>query len=591
MKTKWIISLIILLAEFTSFAQLVKVREIEILFNQKIPVRDGINLSALIVKPGEIKEKLPTLFMLTPYMADLNQTTAEYFAKENYVVITVDLRGRGNSEGICTPFSTVDGKDGYDVCKWITQQSWSNGKIGMYGGSYLGMVQWQTFKEMPPGLKTIIPTASVCPGIDFPKRNNIYYTYVGPYLAFINGKAPQRTSFSDTEYWSQVYMKFFRGDLPYSKMIEVCGIQNNDFEKWIKHPSYDDFWKEIIPTEKEYKQFNIPVLTITGYYDDDQIGALHYYGNFMKSAPDMAKNKHYLVIGPWDHSGTRRPQSELGELKFDKNCVLDMNKLQLDWFNWTLKDGQKPEFLKEKITYYVMGKNDWAWTNSLENFKNSYMLLYLSSANGKAADIYHSGYLIHEAPNSQFPDTFSYNPLDISFIKYDLEEGHLINYSLYKNREAYKGAGLVYHSNPVDKDLTLAGQIKLTINLAMDVNDADFEILLYEVRPEGNPIFLTMDYLRARYRNSPEKEELAVPGSINKYEFKTSYLFVRKISKGSRIRLVIRNLNSPHYQKNFQSGGNVSYETSKDAKPGHFSLYHNSEYPSFLEIPVFEVGQ
>ena len=573
------------------FGQTDLFKEIDIAFHQAIPMRDGINLSGTIVKPKNSQEKLPALFMLTPYIADLNQTSADYFAKQGYVVITVDTRGRGNSGGVAQPFTSQDGKDGFDVCKWIIEQPWSNGKIGMYGGSYLGMVQWLILKENPPGLKTIIPTASVCPGIDFPKRNNIFYTYVAPYLAFISGKTGNRTTFTDIEYWSQIYMSFFSGQLPYSKMIEVSGLTSDDFQKWLKHPLLDDYWKSILPTDKDFKQFNIPILTITGYYDDDQLGAMYYYSNFMKYASQSAIDNSYLLVGPWDHSGTRRPQKELGELKFDQNAVLDMNKLQLDWFNWILKNGSKPEIFKDKVTFYIMGKNDWDYTSSVQNLKKATILLYLHSDETKSTDIFHSGYMIHENANNPMPDTFRYDPLDVSYSKYDLEDGHLINYALYKNREAYKGAGLIYHSAPLDKDVTLAGQIKLTVSISMDVKDADFEILLYEIKPDGTSVFLTTDILRARYRNSLEKEELPSPGQIYTYVFKTPYMFVRKVSAGSRFRLIIRNLNSPHYEKNFQSGGNIFEETSKSANAGTFLLYHNIANSSFLEIPVYKIGE
>jgi putative CocE/NonD family hydrolase len=553
-------------------------------------MRDGINLSGTIVKPKHISEKLPVLFMLTPYIADLNEISASYFAKEGYVVITVDTRGRGNSGGIAQPFTSQDGKDGFDVCKWITEQPWCNGKIGMYGGSYLGMVQWLILKENPPSLKTIIPTASVCPGIDFPKRNNIFYTYVAPYLTFISGKTGNRTAFTDIEYWNQIYMYFFSGKLPYSKMIEAAGIKSDDFQKWLKHPLFDDYWKSILPSEKDFKQFNIPILTITGYYDDDQLGAMYYYSNFMKYANPSARDNHYLLLGPWDHSGTRRPQKELGELRFEQNAVLDMNKLQLDWFNWILKNQAKPEFLKDKVTYYTMGKNEWNYASSLQDLQKATLLLYLHSGE-KATDVFHSGYLINENANDPTPDSFKYDPMDVSFAKYDLEEGNLVNYAQYKTREAYKGAGLIYHSNPFDRDITIAGQIKLTASMSMDVKDADFEILLYEIKPDGSSVYLTTDILRARYRNGMEKEDLPVPGQIYTYVFKTPYMFVRKISSGSRLRLVIRNLNSPHYQKNFQSGGNIFEETSSVSKTGTFLLYHNNINNSFLEIPVLKIGE
>ena len=229
---KYFLLVFCLFFSITIYSQTDKSKEIEILYHQPIPMRDGIALSGTIVKPKYTSEKLPVLFMLTPYIADLNQTSADFFAKQGYVVITVDTRGRGNSGGIAQPFTSQDGKDGFDVCKWLTEQPWCNGKIGMYGGSYLGMVQWLILKENPPGLKTIIPTASVCPGIDFPKRNNIFYTYVAPYLTFISGKTGNRTTFTDTEYWSQIYMYFFKGDLPYSKMLESSGIKSEEEMNW-----------------------------------------------------------------------------------------------------------------------------------------------------------------------------------------------------------------------------------------------------------------------------------------------------------------------------------------------------------------------
>lgn len=561
--------------------------ELEILYHQKIPMQDGVKLAATIVKPVQVPEEgLPTLFMLTPYIADRNHDRSIGYAKEGYILLTADVRGRGNSEGIAIPFDTVDGKDGADICKWIIKQPWSDGQIAMYGGSYRGMVQWQTLKEMPPGLKTIVPTASVGPGFDFPKRNNIFYTFLGPYLTYISGKTGNLSSFTDIEFWKRQYIKLFKGEISYSKLIELAGIENHDFNKWLKHPSYDDFWKNMMPVPDEYKNFNIPILTITGYYDDDQTAAMNYYHNYMKYAQPNGKDNHYLVIGPWDHGGTRKPQSELGELKFAENCVIDMHKLHIQWFNWILKNGDKPDFLKDKINYYVMGENVWNYQDAFENLNNSELQLFLSSKDGNATDIFQSGILQTVQPKNQQPDKYNYDPLDDSFLDYDLEDGHLINYSLYKSREAHKGAGLIYISSPMEKEYTIAGRIKLTAYLSMDVKDADLEILLYEITPDGKILFLTTDYLRARYRNSLEMEELLIPNEIYKYEFNTPYLIVRKLSKNSRICLIIRNLNSPHYQKNFQSGGNISEEVKNVAEKSNVTLYHDSKYPSFLLIPI-----
>jgi uncharacterized protein len=578
---------IILLVSNHNLVQAQDSREVEIKYHEKIEMRDGIRLSATIVKPRIIeKVGIPVLLVLSPYIADRNHAWALYFARNNYAVVSVDTRGRGNSEGVCQPFDTIDGIDGYDVCKWILDQSWCNGKIGMYGGSYLGMVQWQVLRNAAPGLQSIVPTASVCPGIDFPKRNNIFYNYLGPYFTFISAKTSNHYSFTHTEFWKQQYKKLFYGQVPYADMMSLAGIDLDYFEEWLAHPGYDDFWKRRIPDAAEYRKMDIPILTITGYYDDDQHGAMHYYREHLKNCRPAAAKKHYLVMGPWDHSGTRSPQLQLGELTFASQALVDMKKLHLEWFDWTLKGKEKPALLKGRVNYYLMGEEGWYHKESIGELSNSGIILYLDSENGQAQDLFHSGYLRKEVPGKSAPDQYIYDPLDDDFLDYDLEDGHLLNYSLYKERDAHKKPAFVYHSEKFTRDLIFSGQIRLKIFLEMDVSDADFEILLYEICEDGTAIFLTMDILRSRYRNSLEKEILVEKGQILEYEFNTAYMFIRKIRQNSRLRLIIRNLNSPHYQKNFQSGTDVSRETKTSAQKSKVTLYHDNKYRSFLEIPV-----
>jgi putative CocE/NonD family hydrolase len=574
---KLVFVLIITFSTSVSFSQ--KIR-----YHQKIPMRDGINLSATIVLPENTENPVPALFVLTPYIADRNISLSWFYAQNGYAVVTTDIRGRGNSEGKCQPFSTQDGKDGYDVIEWISQQKWCNGKVGMFGGSYLGMTQWQTLKEMPEALKTIVPAASVGPGVDFPKRNNIFYTYLAPYMTFISGNTSNQYSFTNIEIWKDLYKKLYTGQIAYQDMFDGLGISDESLKLWLEHPMYDEFWYNIIPTASEYKKFEIPILTITGYYDDDQIGAFNYYASHIDAkSPD----NHYLVIGPWDHSGTRRPQAKIGDLEFSKNAVLDMNQLHLQWFNWTLKDGDKPDFLKNKVAFYHMGEEVWKFESSIESLAKFHMELYLNSLNASANSIFNCGSLDKEPPVESIPDQYEYNPLKSKFLEEDLKEGHLINYSLYHNSEIFKNEGLYYKSQAFNKPITIAGRISLTTFIEMDVPDADFEILLYEITEAGEIIFLTTDYLRARYRNDLSKEEFPKQNQVNKYVFETPYLFVRKIQKGSSLLLIIRNLNSPHYQKNFQSGKAIGTETKQDALSSKVKLYHDSKHKSILKLPVY----
>ena len=286
-----------------------------------------IQLSANILFPSPLKEPLPALFVFTPYSKDGAFPLAQYYAKNNYIIVAADIRGRGDSEGSVLFFDTINGKDGSDICNWISNQPWCNGKVGMFGGSYSGMVQWQIVKEDPSSLKSIVPTASVAPGIDFPFRNNIFYTIDACWLALVNGKSLNANALgSNKDFWNNVFTPHFMGEKPYSELMKSSGLESDEFKVWLEHPTLDAYWQEMLPVPNDYKKLNIPILTITGYYDDDQKGALYYYRNFMKYVqPDERKN-HYLIIGPWSHEGTRHPARELYDLRFGDNAVIDINK-------------------------------------------------------------------------------------------------------------------------------------------------------------------------------------------------------------------------------------------------------------------------
>jgi putative CocE/NonD family hydrolase len=584
--TRIILILFLLLPLISLNAQDIE-KDYNIKFNQKIPMRDGVHLSATILFPSPKKEPLPALFVFTPYSKDRVLPQAQYFTKKDYIVVVADIRGRGDSEGSTLFLDTLNGKDGSDICDWISKQPWCNGKIGMFGGSYLGMVQWQILKENSSILKTIVPTASVAPGIDFPFRNNIFYMSMACWLVLVNGRNMNSNAIlSNNDFWNSVFRLHYMGEKPYNELMKSSGLRSEEFNIWMQHPTFDSYWDEMLPEPHDYENLDIPILTITGYYDDDQKGALHYYRNFMKYAQSEEKKNHYIIIGPWNHSGTRQPMREIYDLKFGDRAVIDMNKIQLDWFNWTLKGRSQPEFLKGRVSYFVMGENKWYYAENLDEISNDSLTLYLSSSDGIASDIFHSGYLGKSAFSEQKPDIISYDPLDSTYFSSYLKDGPWADMCLYMNSEAYKKNQLIYHSGPLPQDLVIAGQINFSAYIGTNVKDTDFEYLLYEVKPEGSEIFLTTELLRARYRNLLSEEELITPGKIQKYNFTSSFFLVRKLQKGSRIRFIFRALNNPFWQKNFNSGGKVEEETVKDAKIATIKLYHDKDHPSFIEIPI-----
>ncbi|MFA6571589.1 MAG: CocE/NonD family hydrolase [Bacteroidota bacterium] len=557
----------------------------QVFLQQAVPMRDGVKLSADLFLQNKSLQKSPALFVMTPYTSDRVFNDAVYFAENGYNVVVVDCRGRGNSEGRFVPFEN-EGKDGFDVCKWIEQQTWSNGKIGMFGGSYLGMIQWLVLKEKPPALKSVVPTACVGPGIDFPKQNNIFYSYNVQWLAFVYGKASNTNTFTNSKYWDEIYSLHFIQHIPYNLGDVIAGIKSENYQNWLKHPDFDDYYKKILPNQNDYANIEIPVLTITGHFDDDQPGTMNYYKSFMKYGNKKAKGQSYIIIGPWDHGGTRRPSNKMGNLTFGENAIIDMNKIHLEWFNRTLNNSSKPEFLKDNAAVYETGTNEWKYAPSLEAFTNSSLKFYLGGR-VQPGDTANAGVLSMDAPQSEEPDMFRYFPLDTNN-SYRRFRSHGTDFGWREESDAFFQDKLIYHSAPLEKDIRYTGFLKFSAYFSMDVPDTDFEGIMYAIEPDGTCVYLSSTVMRAKYRNSLEKAELCRKDEIYKLEMNTFHFTSRMIKKGSRFRFVFGSLNSPYYQKNYNSGKDPSFETARDAKDAAIKIYHDSKHQSFIEIPVAE---
>lgn len=559
-------------------------KAVTFLWGQKIPVRDGVKLNGTVFKPRVQAEPLPVIFTFTPYVGDAYQDRALYFARHGYVFVLVDVRGRGNSEGKFQPFEN-EGRDGYDVVEWLARQPWCNGKVAMWGGSYAGFDQWSTAKELPPHLATMVPAASVYPGLDFPARNNISIPYAMQWLSYTSGTTGNDKLFADYGFWRQNFVSLYEHRLPFQRLDSLVGNPTTAFQTWLKHPTADAYWDAMVPSVAQYQQLSIPILTITGHFDGDQFGALAYYRQHMQYGTPAARKNHYLIMGPYNHPGTRTPVGALGGLKFGPTAVLDLNKLHREWYDWTMKNGPKPSFLQKRVACYVMGTDTWKYADDLEELASQKQLLYLGSSPGQGHDVFSAGSLTAAKPaGKSLPDKFMTNPLDNSFINdtiggadYFLEQRQALNLA---------DKGLVYQSAPFIEDTEITGQLKLSVWLALNVPDTDVEVGVYEICADGSSIYLTEDVLRARYRESLREAHLVKPGAINRYTFNTFYYFSRTIQRGSRLRLVLTSPSPMASARNYNGGGNPVAESGRDARTAVISLYHDAKHPSVLELPV-----
>jgi len=556
-------------------------QDIDIKLYENITMDDGIKLSANIYFPDTDKGSYPVILVYTPYVNDEAVERGMYFAKEGYVFVTLDLRGRGNSEGVYRPFEK-DGLDGYNAIQWISQQDWCNGNIGMMGGSYRGMVQWMTLKNKPSALKTIVPTASVGPGIDFPKFGGIFHNYSLQWLNLTGGKSMNSNIFGNSSYWTSKATKKYKEFMPFKDWdLIALNKRNPIFQTWISHPDFDKYWQDFYPTPKEYKSFDIPILTITGYFDADQPGAMTYYEDHMKYGSSTGKSKHHLVIGPWSHAGTRNPETELGGLTFGSDSKLDMKKLHLEWFNWTLKKEKKPDFIQDRVSYYMMDQNKWMYTDHIENIANDTITYYLSSPESDSKLLIDPGHLSSQMASVPDRDMIVYDPLDT-------EEG-----ASYSGSDYYKApipieekGRLIYVSDKLEGNIPVFGRFEVGLHLSLNVPDTDMEVSLHTINEAGETRKIGSDELRLRYRDGLNKPKLAVQDKVFFCKFDTPYITALELEKGSRIVLTVNAINSIYYQKNYNSGKNVSLETKKDAKKAEISVHHSQENPSYIKIPV-----
>jgi putative CocE/NonD family hydrolase len=567
----------------------------DIRWGVKIPLRDKVELNATLYLPktpdGSVP-KTPVVFTLTPYISDSYHARAAYFASHGYVFALVDVRGRGNSAGAFEPFAQ-EPRDGHDVVEWLAQQPFCDGKVAMWGGSYAGFDQWATAKEFPPHLATVVPAAAAHPPLDYPSLDNVGETYDVQWFTFTSGKASQQNLFGDSKFWRTKFLDAYKKHIAFSTLDSFVGNPSQSFQRILKHPTADAYYDAMVPTQEQFKKLSLPILTITGQYDGDELGAMTFYRDHMENASPEARAKHFLIIGPWDHAGTRTPTDEVGGVKFGPGAIVDLNDLHRQWYEWTMKNGAKPQFLKNQVAYYLLapgnsGANgEWKYTDNYANLVANPRTLYLDSKNGDANGVFRSGGLTEKQPN-QGADEYINDPLDT-------HRGEEVEGVEPKDKTAVVDQsfalcigkdGLVYHTDPLPKETPLIGCPKVSLWVSIDTQDTDLEADLYEIQPDGTSIALWNDLRRLRYRESLREAKLVKPGEIVKCNFDPGLFVARRLMKGSRLRLVVYSPNSIFWQKNYNSGGVVADETAKDARTAHIKVYHDAQHASSIELPL-----
>jgi putative CocE/NonD family hydrolase len=518
----------------------------------------------------------PAILVRTPYVRTWDYLRCpefgSYFASRGYVFIVQDTRGRGDSEGEFDFFST-DGKDGYDSVEWIAAQPWSNGKVGMMGVSYLGTVQWMAAREKPPHLVCIAPTAAAGRWFEeLPYQGGAFVlAFMLDWTNLTSGRIRQRNNAASVD-WMKV-MKH----RPLVTMDDAVGRDVQLWNAWHKHPTMDDYWKQIQFLPEDFPKIEIPALHVCGWFDWDQPGALFYWRGMQEHS--NVKDKQYLLVGPWTHPQTYLGGPlKIGEMEFPEDSAIDVKALHLAFFEHYLK-GTAAAFDFPRARLYVTGMNEWRDYAEYPPAQMTYRKMYLHSG-GHANTLSGDGGLNWEPPKKESPDKFTYDPNDPapSLRPYHLGSDHRV----VEKRDDV----LVYTSAVLEEPLEVIGRVFVNLYASSDAKDTDFTAKILDVYPDGRSLKLGVKaagILRARYRNGYEKTELLTPGKPELFRielFDIGHVFLA----GHRIRIEISSSCFPDFDPNTNTGNIVATDT--EFKIAQQTVYHDSDRPSHVLLPV-----
>lgn len=547
-----------------------EVTQIQTHWGEWIPLRDGVRLSADIVRPVTASP-VPAIVVRTPYGKNTTAwvKTARFFAERGYAFVVVDVRGRGDSEGHFEPYFG-EGIDGYDTVEWVAQQGFCTGKVGTLGGSYLARIQWLTALERPPHLSAMVVSVSPSdPFVEWP--TGIPTPHHLAWLFMTSGRQMQRSEAVD---WERVYQH-----LPLSTMDEAAGRPLAHWKQEFSHPSLDDYWKRIC-YQTRYEEIDLPILHISGWYDDEQVGTPRNFAGMTElGRTERARRSQKLIMGPWGHAVNT--VQRLGEVDFGPQSLIDLQGVQLRWFDYFLKGEDNGIVHEPPVSLFVMGINKWRQEREWPLARATYTKYYLHSG-GHANSSYGDGELTVSRPGQEPADAYVYDPeRPVPFITdmVSAQIGGPDDYAAIERRDDV----LVYTSAEMTEPLEVTGPIVVELYAASDATDTDFMAKLVDVWPTGFAQRITDGMVRARFRDGMERPELIEPGKVYRYEvdcWYTSHVFL----PGHRLRVEIASSAFPKYDRNPNTGDALgSYTRVKRAVQ---QIHHQEQFPSALILPI-----
>jgi putative CocE/NonD family hydrolase len=540
---------------------------------------EGATICAVVVRP-RAEERHPAILNFTIYADSFNNLNeARRTASNGYVGVVGLPRGKGCSPDKPVPYEH-DSADAAALIDWIAAQPWSNGRVGMYGGSYEGFAVWAAAKRMPKALKSMMAGAPVAPGIDVPMEGNVFWNFVYPWPFYTtNTKMLDDATYNDNDRWNKLNHDWYVSGRAYRDLEKIDKTPNPVFDRWIAHASYDHYWQDMIPYKTEFARIDIPVLSTAGYYFGGPGAAVYYFTQHYRYRPNA---EHYLVIGPYDHvPGHRGTISVLGTstmttlagYELDPVAQLDMAELRYQWFDYTLKNGRKPPLLKDKVNYEVMGANVWKHAPSLAAMANQTLRFHLTAA--RSGDSYK---LSGQKPTAASTITQTVNLADRTDVDRQPPGGGVLDKALDTSN------GIAFISDTISTPTELSGLFAGRLDFITNKKDFDFQITLFELTSTGDYVQLAPYWSRASYAANLSHRHLLTPRKRQHIDFKSTRLMGRQLQPGSKLVVVLQVIKETGRQINYGTGRDVSDETIADAKEPLRIQWLSSSY---VDLPVW----
>lgn len=532
----------------------------------KVAMRDGVKLCTNIFRPSATG-RYPVVLQRTPYKKVSELTPGlRAFVDRGYAVVTQDVRGRYDSEGVFDQF-VQEKNDGEDTLSWIARQGWSDGRVGMFGGSYVGLTQWRAALSGHPALKAISPAVS--------GGDEYFDRYYSPGGAFRLGHR--------LRWLAENYKPPQKAVADFQKMITYLPLKKADrmvagrelpfFQAVLNHPSYDDYWRGL-STRQRVGAVTVPVQIFAGWYDVYASADLEMW-ELLRAAGRAAR----IYVGPWGHSLS----PEMPQAAFGPEAARPLRRLEVEWMDAYVKGtAPAPESV---VHYFVLGRNVWRESATWPPAGVTMTAAWLDATAG-ANSLNGDGRLVWSQPKHDGSDSYEYNPRKavptlggaVCCSAKVMPWGPFDQRPVEGRRDV-----LVYSTAALKQEMEIAGPVRVVLHVASSAPDTDFTAKLVDVDASGVARILCDGMVRMRYRHGVERAVGYQAGQTERVEIELGSI-AAAFGVGHRVRLEVSSSSFPKWDRNLNTGRAQAGE--KEMRTARQVVRHGPGFPSQLVLPV-----